>query len=110
MSISGLFLLLAFLTATLLLIFWPVIASRKEKKFGGEEPALNHLRQLQAERESILTTIRDLDFDYQTGKFNESDYRTQREILIQRGIDLLKQIENERADAIEAAIREARQD
>jgi hypothetical protein len=48
---------------------------------------------LLAERNTILTAIRDLDFDFQTGKLLEEDYRTVREKYAVRGVAILKELD-----------------
>ena len=65
--------------------------------------------------ERVLTNIRDLDEDFSTGKISEEAYRAEREVWLERGIRLLRamdQLEREDADAdgaaeIERAIDEA---
>ena len=82
--------------------------------------------QLQRERvfsyyERVLTNIRDLDEDFQTGKLAEAEYREEREVWVNRGIRLLRvadsldrepglgEADAEAIDrAIEAAVRAAR--
>lgn len=46
-----------------------------------------------AERESVLISLRDLDFDFSTGKILEEDYRPQRSELMARGAAILKQLD-----------------
>ena len=48
---------------------------------------------LLAERNTVLTAIRDLDFDFQTGKLLEEDYRTVREKYAVRGVAILKELD-----------------
>lgn len=57
--------------------------------------------QLQAERDVLYSAIRDLDFDFQTGKLVEADYAAVREKYVARGIEILKQL-----DALEAERRQ----
>ena len=59
-----------------------------------------------------LTNIRDLDEDFSTGKINEEDYRTEREVWARRGIRLLRALDQlegaeDDAEGIERAIEEA---
>ena len=49
--------------------------------------------QLLAERDMLYATIRDLDFDFQTGKLLEADYRAMREKYVVRGVEILKQLD-----------------
>jgi hypothetical protein len=43
--------------------------------------------------ERVLTTIRDLDEDYSTGKMPEESYRQEREIWSQRGVEVLQALD-----------------
>ncbi len=72
---------------------------------------------LQAERNTVLTALRDLDFDFQTGKLREVDYRATREKYAARGVEILKELDalgDDRktpaavADEIEAAVQARR--
>ena len=106
MSISGIFLLLAFLGGCALFVAWPFLFGTN--RVNTPTPDSSVITQLQVEHETILTAIRDLDFDYQTGKFSQEDYRAQRESLVQRGVQLLKRIDAEQSAAIEAAVQARR--
>ena len=68
--------------------------------------------QLGAQRDSILTAVRDLDFDHVTGKIADEDYTAQRALLMARGADVLKQLDSagvvEEAQSIEQAIADRR--
>ena len=50
--------------------------------------------QLQAERDLIYAAIRDLDFDFQTGKLLEADYRAMRDKYAGRGVEILKELDS----------------
>src|SRR5262249_2235207 len=105
MSGSGIFLLLALLVGCMLFVIWPILVNRKAA-VEGIESARGHdpIAGLQAEHEAILIALRDLDFDYQTGKFSKEDYAVQRETLVQRGMEVLRQIDAARSDAVEQAV------
>lgn len=111
MSPSGIALLLAFLVGGAVFVAWPFIAAHKPvgKSKNEDLSGLSQIAQLQAEREAILNSVRDLDFDYQTGKLSEGDYLAQRESLMGRGVEILKQIDAEQSEAIEAAVRAQRE-
>ncbi len=53
----------------------------------------NRKSRLEAEYRVALEAIRDLDFDFQTGKIVEEDYRTLRERTAQHGAALLKELD-----------------
>ena len=105
MSTGGLFLLSAFFIGVIAFVLWPVLVPPRPVPNETEaHEALTRIKRLQAEREAILIGIRDLDFDFQTGKFTEEDYRTQRETLVDRGVEVLKQIDAEHSAVIESAV------
>ena len=61
---------------------------------------------LEAEKEAILARIRALDFDAETDKQADEEWQGEREFLMQKATDILRQLEEvEDSDAaIEAAI------
>lgn len=71
--------------------------------------------ELAAERESVLLTLRELDFDHLTGKIADDDYAAQRADLVARGVALLQQLDEatktqpeSAEDQLEAEVRAAR--
>jgi hypothetical protein len=96
MSIGGVFLLLAFIVGVGTLVIWPLFTQR-ESGAPPEVPTTT-LDSLQAQREAILMSLRDLDFDFQTGKLVEADYQAQRDLLMERGAAVLREI-----DAVQGA-------
>ncbi|SRR5260221_4733733 len=109
MSGSGIFLLLALFVGCALFIVWPILVRRNEAVGNRSTlPDQDQIAGLQAEHEATLIALRDLDFDYQTGKFSKEDYAAQRETLVQRGVEVLKQIDAAQSDAIEQAVKQRR--
>ena len=109
MSVSGIALFVMFLVGCAVFALWPVLFARKQASHIDDLPGpLAEVATLQAEREAVLTAVRDLDFDYQTGKFSEEDYLAQRESLMEHGVAILKQIDAIESEAIEAAVRSRR--
>lgn len=106
MSASGVFLFIAFLAGVATIVLWPLIQSRISSASPTTAPsqALTAVAQLKAAHEAILTALRDLDFDYQTDKLAEADYRLQREALMQQGIETLKLIDAQQSDIAEALV------
>jgi hypothetical protein len=49
---------------------------------------------LLAERDRLLTALQELDFDHTLGKVPEADYPAQRAALLQRGADVLRQLDS----------------
>lgn len=102
MSIAGLVLLLVFVAGAILFVAWPFISGESAVKERVSASA-TRLQQLRDEREAVLIAIRDLDFDYHTGKLTEQDYAAQRELLVQRGVAILKQIDLEQGQRPQTA-------
>ncbi|MBL8098964.1 MAG: zinc ribbon domain-containing protein [Anaerolineales bacterium] len=48
---------------------------------------------LKAERERVLTSLQELDFDFKLGKIPAEDYPEQRQSLLQKGADVLRQLD-----------------
>jgi hypothetical protein len=83
-------------------IVWPLLAPQTGQSDGRAlSAAARSLRgqaHLLQERNAIYAEIRDLDFDYQTGKLPGDEYAARRHQLVARGVEALKQL-----DALEAA-------
>ncbi len=58
------------------------------------------LSTLLAERDRILQMLQELDFDFTLGKIPEDDYPNQRNMLLQRGVEVLSQL-----DALQPSIK-----
>jgi hypothetical protein len=66
------------------------LTSRSRMMIAPEESPRERLL---AERTTVLVAIRDLDFDFQTGKLLETDYRGLREKYAARGVEILKELD-----------------
>lgn len=53
----------------------------------------HELSALLAERDRVVTSLQELDFDFRLGKIPEEDYPTQRATLLQKGADILRNID-----------------
>lgn len=92
MSIAGSVFGLIILLATLIWIGAPLF--RRKSTRGGDDALLQKQRErLLLIYERVLTNIRDLDEDHTTGKMQTADYDTEREIWVQRGIQVLKALD-----------------
>lgn len=90
MSIDGLIVLfvaigLAFFVGS------PLLRQRLDDRREGE--ATRELEQLVLHKETVYTAIRDLDFDFQTGKVDDADYRALRRQLEDEAVDVLRHID-----------------
>jgi len=90
---------LAIAVIVVVYITQPLIVRTRVKTAAPESPR----DKLLAERDALYTTIRDLDFDFQTGKLLEADYRVTRETYTARGVEILKEL-----DAMNVGPQEAR--
>ncbi len=84
---------------SLLVVLWPFINVGRRDEAQASSPALESLVE---QRDAIYAALRDLDFDYETGKLTDEDYHTQREVWVQRGVNVLKAL-----DATQQTVREA---
>jgi hypothetical protein len=53
----------------------------------------HELSSLLAERDRVLSSLQELDFDFKLGKIPEEDYPAQRTSLLQKGADILRKID-----------------
>jgi zinc ribbon protein len=63
---------------------------RRAQKVTEEE---HELSALMAERDRVINSLQELDFDFKLGKIPEEDYPTQRSSLLQNGADILRKID-----------------
>jgi hypothetical protein len=98
-------------------IVWPLLAPRErqpgERELSVAARALREQARLLQERNAIYAEIRDLDFDYQTGKMPGDEYVARRYQLVARGVEVLKQLDALQAaapahDPVEAALAQLR--
>ena len=112
MDIGSIFLLIGILVLVALYISQPLL--KRQATFVSQEE--HQYSALLAERDRILSALQELDFDYHLEKIPESSYPTQRAILLQKGADILRQIDEYYGDSgtdsldgrIEAAIEDRR--
>jgi hypothetical protein len=117
MSIEGLVVSFILLLVVVLLVAAPLLRSTSNRQLDDARIQKQHERLL-IYYERVLTNIRDLDEDHATGKMMDDDYALEREEWVQRGIQVLKALDNLQThsittvtddaavdEAIEAAIR-----
>ena len=93
MSVAGLVFGLILLLAAFIWIGAPLL--RREKfRLGGDEVLQKQHERLLLIYERVLTNIRDLDEDHTTGKMQTTDYESERESWVQRGIQVLKAMDH----------------
>jgi len=97
MSIAGLIFGLVVLLIALIWVIKPLMESRKPSAAADDVLLDKQRERLLIVYERVLTNLRDLDEDHTTGKMPTADYEYEREIWVQRGIQVLKALDNLKA-------------
>lgn len=112
MDIGSLLVVLALLVLVGLFISRPFF-EKEAVSIGRTEPQEDHeLSHLLAERDRVLNALQELDFDNDLHKIPEEDYAYQRTLLVQRGVEVLRDLDaiqpqaaaDSAEDRLEAAI------
>jgi hypothetical protein len=115
MDTGAIFLLLAVMFIAGLFVSRPLLNSRRVRLVSSKEQELSALM---AERDRLITTLQELDFDHALGKIPAEDYPAMRSALVQRAADVLRALDTFQAsqpapaakDRIEDAIAARRAD
>jgi len=120
MDMGSILLILALLVFVGVFVGRPLLETRSLATASDRsaETADHERSTLMAERDRILNALQELDFDNMLGKIPAEDYPQQRAALLQRGADILRQLdeieaegsEEDPAARIEAAIAARRAD
>ena len=86
MELGSLFLVLAVLVAVGIYLYAP-FTSRARRARTSETHEVSSLK---AERDRVVNSLQELDFDFKLGKIPEEDYPEQRTALLQKGSDILR--------------------
>jgi hypothetical protein len=89
MELTAIFFSLAILILVAVYLYAPFM-ERRAQRVTEEE---HELSALMAERDRVINSLQELDFDFKLGKIPEEDYPTQRASLLQRGVDILRKID-----------------
>jgi len=89
MQLTAIFFTLAILILVAIYLYAPFM-ERRARRVTEEE---HELSTLMAERDRVINSLQELDFDFKLGKIPEEDYPTQRSTLLQKGADILRQID-----------------
>jgi hypothetical protein len=82
-----------FSLAVLLLVGVYLYAPFMEHRARRVTPEEHELSALMAERDRVITSLQELDFDFKLGKIPEEDYPVQRVSLLEKGAEILKKID-----------------
>jgi len=89
MELSAIFFSLAVLILVGIYLYAPFM-ERRARRVTEEE---HELSALMAERDRVINSLQELDFDFKLGKIPEEDYPAQRSTLLQKGADILRKID-----------------
>jgi NMD protein affecting ribosome stability and mRNA decay len=90
MELTAIFFSLAVLILVGIYLYAPFMEHRARRVTEEE----HELSALLAERDRVVNSLQELDFDFKLGKIPEEDYPTQRASLLQRGADILRKIDS----------------
>ena len=90
MEIGAIFLLLAVVLISGLIVARPFLEGGRIATVSAEEQELSSLM---AERDRLITTLQELDFDQTLGKIPAEDYPATRAELMQRAADVLRKLD-----------------
>jgi hypothetical protein len=89
MELTAIFFSLAILILVGIYLYSPFMERRSRRVTRDE----HELSTLMAERDRVINSLQELDFDFKLGKIPEEDYPAQRAGLVQRGAEILKKID-----------------
>ena len=89
MQIVSVFFTLGILILVGVFLYMPFL-ERRARRVTEEEHTTSTLL---AERERVVNSLQELEFDYGLGKVPEEDYPTQRANLLQKGADVLRKLD-----------------
>lgn len=89
MELTAIFFSLAVLILVAMYLYAPFM-ERRARRVTEEE---HQLSALMAERDRVINSLQELDFDFKLGKVPEEDYPVQRASLLQKGADILRKID-----------------
>lgn len=89
MELGSLFLVLAVIVMVGIYLYAP-FTNRARRMRTGESHEISSLK---AERDRVINSLQELDFDFKLGKIPEEDYPEQRATLLQKGTDILRKLD-----------------
>jgi hypothetical protein len=90
MEIAAILLTFGVIILVGLYLYAPLL-ERQGRRVTAEE---HEISSLLAERDRVVNSLQELDFDFKLGKIPEGDYPVQRASLLQRGADILRSIDS----------------
>ena len=89
MELGSIFLVLAVIVVVFAYLYAP-FTSRARRLRNGETHQTSTLK---AERDRVINSLQELDFDFKLGKIPAGEYPEQRTLLMQKGADILRKLD-----------------
>ncbi len=89
MELSAILLLIAVILLVGLYVYAPLTGNARRVRAGES----HEISSLKAERDRVINSLQELDFDHNLGKVPAEDYPEQRSLLLQKGADVLRKLD-----------------
>lgn len=89
MELGSLFLVLAVLVIVGVYLYAPFTTRARRARVSES----HEVSALKAERDRVINALQELDFDFKLGKIPSEDYPEQRALLLQKGADILRKLD-----------------
>lgn len=89
MEISSIFLVLAVLVLVSIYLYAPFTGRTRRARMNES----HEVSALKAERDRVINSLQELDFDHNLGKIPVEDYPEQRAALLKKGADILRKLD-----------------
>ena len=90
MELGSVFLILAVLLIAGMFLYAP-FTKRARDPYNNSEA--HEISALKAERDRVINSLQELDFDFKLGKIPDEDYPEQRTVLLKKGADVLRKLD-----------------
>ncbi len=104
MELSAILLIIAVILLVGLYVYAPLTSNARRVRAGES----HEISSLKAERDRVINSLQELDFDHNLGKVPAEDYPEQRALLLQKGADVLRKLDELAPAAASARNAEAR--
>lgn len=89
MELGSIFLVLAVLVIVGMYLYAPFMSRARRLSIN----EMHEISALKAERDRVINSLQELDFDFKLGKIPTEDYPEQRAELLKKGSDILRQLD-----------------
>lgn len=89
----AIFIELLIITVVSFVVGYPLFTNKKRKISGDENFDRNGLPHLLIQKEVAYATLKDLDFDFRTGKLSEEDYQELKACYREEALNILEKID-----------------